>query len=256
MRHAGWVVAALLWGGIAAVANAQSARTSDGEGVPLKRVMPDYPKAAFREGVEGCVTVSFAILPDGRADAYIVLDSVPKGLFDQATMLALNDWRFKTPTSPGRHAQMFEYRLEGGRPLERNCVSPSYAELNAPAAPGAASEPAKRELKILTKVMPSIETGGTPGCVAVQFVIHPDGRVGEIGVLDAKPGTRYVAATIAALKQWRFEPFTGPALRGQQTFNFDPELMRLPDDAVRSPFAVATSDGTLKNEPCATGKKP
>lgn len=253
MMRARWVVSMLLWGGLA---SAQSARTSDGEGVPVKRVMPDYPKAAFKDRVEGCVTVSFAILPDGRADTYIVMDSVPQGLFDQATLRALNEWRFKAPTRPGRHAQMFEYRLEGGRPLERNCVSPSYAELNAPGAASAPAEPTKRELQILTKVMPSIDTGGTPGCVAVQFVIHPDGRVGEIGVVDAKPGTRYVAATIAALKQWRFEPFAGPALRGQQTFNFDPELMRLPDDAVRSPFAVATSDGALKSQRCDTGKKP
>jgi hypothetical protein len=137
----------------------------------------------------------------------------------------------------------------------------------APPAPAAAAAPAavpaaapadatRRELKILTKVMPTVDSGGTPGCVVVRFIIHPDGRVGEIGVVDAKPGTRYVPATIAALKQWRFEPFEGSALQGQQAFNFDPELMRLPDDAVRSPFAVATPDGALKNQLCETGSKP
>lgn len=131
--------------------------------------------------------------------------------------------------------------------------APARGPNEAPVMAKEAVAPAQRELRILSKVMPAVSAGGAPGCVSVQFVIHPDGRVGEIAVLDAKPGTRYVPATLAALKQWRFEAFEPPALRGQQTFTFDPELMRMPEHAVRSPFAVASKDGALRNEPCAAG---
>jgi len=123
-----------------------------------------------------------------------------------------------------------------------------------PAVPSPAAAPGQRQVRILSKVMPTADANGGAGCVSVQFIIHPDGRVGEITVIDAKPGTRYVAATIAALKQWRFEAFEPPALKGQQTFNFDSEKVRLPDDAIRAPFAVAAADGTLKNEPCGAKK--
>lgn len=125
---------------------------------------------------------------------------------------------------------------------------------DAPAAPVGRdpADAAQRQLRVVSRVMPAADSGGLPGCVTAQFVIHPDGRIGEITIVDAKPGTRYVPATIAALKQWRFESFEPPALRGQQTFNFDPEQVRLPDNAVRAPFAVAGHDGVLRNEPCRT----
>jgi hypothetical protein len=135
---------------------------------------------------------------------------------------------------------------------ETPAASPVADNARAEAPGGEAAPPAQRQLRVVHRVMPAVERGGLPGCVTAQFVIHPDGRVGEVAIVDAKPGTRYVPATIAALKQWRFESFEPPALRGQQTFNFDPEQVRLPDNAVRAPFAVAGADGVLKNEPCRT----
>lgn len=243
---AGLAACAAAWAAAAAPAPSASAE-------PTRRVAPGYPREAIGNNIEGCVTVSFEILPDGRADRYVVVDSVPQGLFDQATLLALNEWRFKVPERPGRYAQTIEYRFDGGRPAARECARPTFDQLNPPAAPRAEAPPAaQRQLRVLSRVMPAVERGGLPGCVTAQFVIHPDGRVGEIDIVDAKPGTRYVPATIAALKQWRFESFEPPALRGQQTFDFDPEQVRLPDHAVRAPFAVADKDGALKNEPCRT----
>jgi hypothetical protein len=129
-------------------------------------------------------------------------------------------------------------------------VLPSWAA--EPAAPPAADASGTRQVRSLKRVMPTFSSPDEQagGCVIAEFIIHPDGRVGEIGIVDSKPGTRYVPATIAALKQWRFEPFEPPALRAQQAFSFDAELVKLPDDAVRSPYAVATREGTLRSERC------
>lgn len=240
-------------GALLLAAATPAAWADEGGPVATRRVDPDYPKEAVAGHIEGCVTVSFEILPDGRADRYVVVDSVPKGVFDKVTLLALNEWRFRAPARPGRYAQTIEYHVDGGaKRAERACARPTWAELNPPAA---AAAPAQRQLKVLSKVMPAAPGGGAPGCVTVQFVIHPDGSVGEVAVVDAKPGTRYVPATLAALKQWRFESFEPPALRGQQTFTFDPEQVRLPDDALRAPFAVVGKDGALRNEPCSITPK-
>jgi TonB family protein len=247
---------------VALAVAAEPITTPDGL-VIVKRVPPQYPARLLQAGIEGCVVVAFAVQPDGRADNIEVLDSVPAGQFDQATFEALNEWRFEPPKRRGRFAQSMHYRIDPkGKgaakitPVERACrATPSFDALN----------PRQLELKILSRVMPEYSRDpGHPeggGCVTLDFEIRPDGTVGKVTVLDAAPGGRYVQETIDAVKQWRFESFEPPALHGQQTFTFDPELLKLPDDAVRGAYATVTGEGAVQNLRCTAGnygkaKKP
>jgi len=124
-----------------------------------------------------------------------------------------------------------------------------------PAAPPAPVAP-PQELRILQKVMPNYALGAgvaDGGCVTVKFQIRHDGFVGDITVLEAKPEA-LAEPTVAALKQWLFQSFPPPDLYAVQTFSFTPEQVRLPDDAIRSPYALATEAGAVVNAGCGAGK--
>lgn len=112
------------------------AAASSAELKPSKRVEPEYPLAAANSGVQGCVVVSFIVLPDGRADQYQILDSVPKGLFDKAALKALNGWIFEQPPRKGRYAESIPFHIKGdANPIERPCKPvPDFETLNP--APG------------------------------------------------------------------------------------------------------------------------
>jgi hypothetical protein len=130
--------------------------------------------------------------------------------------------------------------------------SPKGSQAVKPEKP---AEPQTRELRILQKVMPTYDRTGVSadgGCVTVRFQIKHDGFVGDITVLEAKPET-LAEPTIEALKQWQFQSFPPPDLYTTQTFNFAPELMRLPDNAIRSPYATLSDEG-LKSTACGAGK--
>jgi TonB family protein len=227
-------------------------KTVDGL-VITKIVQPAYPLKLRKRGVEGCVVLAFEVQPDGHAAKAEVLDSVPAGRFDQTSLKALAQWEFEPPVRKGRYAQAIQFQIDPKRagkvkivPPERGCKeTPRFEALNG----------IRRELKIVSSVMPvyapdaNAPAGGA--CVTLGYEILPDGSVGEVKALDAAPGGSYVQAAIDAVKRWRFETFEPPAMYAQQTFTFDPELVRLPNDAIRPAFATATSAGAVSNNRCS-----
>ena len=120
---------------LAGCASAPTNEISTGQAVAKRQVPPRYPREAAEAGLQGCVLVTFLILPDGKADKYRIERSEPKGIFDHATLVALNEWRFEQPSRPGRFAYGFEYRLAGKeKAVAPICKVPAYEELNPEAA--------------------------------------------------------------------------------------------------------------------------
>jgi TonB family protein len=141
------------------------------------------------------------------------------------------------------------------------CAVP-LAALAVEPAPPAAATPAQseappappRQLQVYQKVMPRFDArglGAEGGCVTVKFQIRHDGFVGEVEVLESKPATLAEPA-IAAMKQWQFQSFpaTDKPVWATQTFHFTPEPMRMPDDAIRAPFAALGEGGALNSAGC------
>lgn len=127
------------------------------------------------------------------------------------------------------------------------CALPLAAVAAEPAAPAA-----PRQLQVYQKVMPRFDTRGSEGgCVTVKFEIKHDGFVGDVQVLESKPAALAEPA-IAAMKQWQFQSFpaTDKPVYATQTFHFTPELMRMPDDAIRGPFAELGEGGALASAGC------
>ena len=63
-----------------------------------KRVNPQYPISAAKDGLSGCVNLSFVVNNEGRVTEQQVTDSFPKGVFEKKAIEALKRWRWK-PTA-------------------------------------------------------------------------------------------------------------------------------------------------------------
>jgi len=62
---------------------------------PVMRTSPDYPPRARVKGVTGRVTLGLLIGPNGQVMKVRVLDATPPGVFDQAALDAVRNWRFE-----------------------------------------------------------------------------------------------------------------------------------------------------------------
>ncbi|MGP1666280.1 MAG: energy transducer TonB [Rhodanobacter sp.] len=67
---------------------------ADRDVVPLVRINPDYPQRALSRGLEGWVQVQFTISETGAVINPIVVESSPKGIFDDAALKAIARWRY------------------------------------------------------------------------------------------------------------------------------------------------------------------
>ena len=236
MKIAALALLALLAAGAAA-----SDAVPNADAKVLHRANPVYPKAAAKKGVAGCVLVGFDVDAKGLADHYVVLDSQPKGVFDQATLKALNRWRWEKG-KPGHQAQVISFQIDGKQKDAPRCAAPAVAQ------------PAVQSLEVLQKVMPelsSVPEADQGGCVTVKMVIKHDGFVGDVTVLESRPAA-LAGPAVAALKQWWFQSFPPPDRTTVQTFYFTPDQVHLPDNAIRSPYLSLSGDGRVTNSGCGT----
>jgi len=62
--------------------------------------MPQHPPEARRPPRKGVVRADIFISAEGRVDKVQIVESVPQGLFDEATVDALSKWRYCPPGIP------------------------------------------------------------------------------------------------------------------------------------------------------------
>ncbi len=101
--------------GIVVAPQAPSA-TMQQDVMPLFRVPPRYPLRAARKGIEGWVRVHFVITETGTVKDVQVLAAEPSGIFEQAAIRAILQWRFKPKVVGGKKVprpaiQLLEFKL-------------------------------------------------------------------------------------------------------------------------------------------------
>ena len=69
-------------------------RSNDSDAVLLKRVMPAFPLDAYAACTPGYSVVEFTIDDEGSVTDLTVTESEPPGVFDQAAMAAVGQWKF------------------------------------------------------------------------------------------------------------------------------------------------------------------
>jgi protein TonB len=63
----------------------------------IKTVPPTSPKEATSRGLSGWVVVSFTIMQNGLVGDVKVAEAQPKGVFDDAAIQAVSQWRYEPP---------------------------------------------------------------------------------------------------------------------------------------------------------------
>jgi len=74
---------------------------SDRDIMPLVRINPDYPPRAQSRGVEGWVLIQFTITAAGTVRDAKVIDSSPRGYFEEAALKAIARWRYNPKVQEG-----------------------------------------------------------------------------------------------------------------------------------------------------------
>jgi protein TonB len=100
---------------------------------PLSVRAPDYPRRARVAGIEGHVTLSYAIRSDGRVTDVRLEDASPPRTFDRAARDALDGWRFAAGAGGGkRFVQTFDFVLDGKAGGVDGCVVSTGSRLCRP----------------------------------------------------------------------------------------------------------------------------
>ncbi|NRA64190.1 MAG: TonB family protein [Pseudobacteriovorax sp.] len=82
--------------------------------IPVRRINPSMPKQAAMKRIEGTNIVAFKVLPDGTTDQIKVIDAYPKGVFDKASIKAIEKWRYETSSMTRETFVRLDYRIDGG----------------------------------------------------------------------------------------------------------------------------------------------
>jgi protein TonB len=61
----------------------------------IRKAPAVYPFSAKRQGLTGKVMIRCLVNVDGTASKHQIVESEPKGVFDEAALEALEKWRFK-----------------------------------------------------------------------------------------------------------------------------------------------------------------
>jgi protein TonB len=67
-----------------------------------RRVAPDYPQAAVRQGIEGFAEVRFTVTAKGTVSDVSIVESTPPDIFDRAAIDAVRRWRYEPRTVDGQ----------------------------------------------------------------------------------------------------------------------------------------------------------
>ncbi len=77
---------------------------SDGEILPLVRVLPQYPARALNRGIEGWVLLEFTVSKAGIVLAPRVVQADPPTIFNRAALRAVSRWKYKPQIVNGKPA--------------------------------------------------------------------------------------------------------------------------------------------------------
>ena len=80
--------------------------------IPHGTIQPEYPEIAAKRKIEGWVKVEFTVNEGGWVKDIMVLDSHPRGIFEQVTVEAVSNWKYFPIPAPVRATQHIKFTLD------------------------------------------------------------------------------------------------------------------------------------------------
>jgi protein TonB len=74
---------------------------------PVEQSPMEYPSNARSQGLEGYVVLSLLISASGEIEKVEVLESTPSGVFEDAALAGIRDWRFEPAQYQGRSVKVW-----------------------------------------------------------------------------------------------------------------------------------------------------
>ena len=102
---------------------------------------PAYPDAARTAGTEGWVDLHFTVSPAGEPELITVTGADPHGLFEDAAVEAVRQWRYSPRATPGEVDQRVYFRLSDPAAAPAPAVTPPASAAAGSSAAAAASTP-------------------------------------------------------------------------------------------------------------------
>ena len=84
----------------------------DEDASPRNRENPDYPYEAALAGVEGIILVRYDVDRRGRPQNLEVVAAAPAGMFDEAVLEAISDWRYNPARRGGEAVERLNWSTE------------------------------------------------------------------------------------------------------------------------------------------------
>jgi len=195
--------------------------------VALYREAPAYPPAVREIGVEGSVEVTLVVLRDGSVGWARALKGEPRGYFEQAAIAGVRAWRFR----PAR---------ANGVPIECRLVTRVRFALVDIVDVRAGS---LNQRQPVPDYPPKLLQERVEGYVEVEFDRAAEGGTANARVIAAIPRGAFEAASLAAIRRWRFD--AGSARRETRRFEF-----RLPDSTLTTVPATMLASAPFPMAAC------
>jgi TonB family protein len=184
------------------------------------RVLPEYPEAERKAGVEGEVIVEVEVTEEGSVEGMKVVQRVDgHPSMGESVMEAIRQWRFEPGT-------------KNGVPVRTTVAIPFTFALQDDEKPGELDT--YPELVGETLVHPEYpedaRKAGVSGRVLLEVLVKQDGTPGDITVKEGIAGYPSLdEAAVTAVRQWKFKPATKDGKPAETTVAI-PVMFRLDED--------------------------
>ncbi|WP_394202944.1 TonB family protein [Shewanella waksmanii] len=84
----------------------ETAKTKQNVIYPVTRIEPHYPAKAVEQNLNGYVQLQFDISPKGKVENVSVINSSPRGVFDQSAIDALQQWVYQSSANGAQGSQV------------------------------------------------------------------------------------------------------------------------------------------------------
>ena len=202
------------------------AKENQDEALPIVKVAPAYPDQAVQEQIEGHVLLEFVVTETGGVRDAVVVESEPRGVFDQAALDAVAKFKYKPKIVDGKPVAIPGVRNRFSFEFEDESATSSTSQIVV--------QDEQDETLPIVKVAPIYPEGavreGIEGHVLLEFVVTESGAVRDPRVLEAEPPGVFDQAAVDAVGKFKYkpkvvdgEPVEIPGVRNRITFEISDE---------------------------------